>query len=591
MRKNKNILFYLNKHKWAVTSYILFVILACVCSGVSTISFANFLSHITTSQFEIGIRILILAAFFKVVSRSSWWLSYYVYFKYSNIMWVEIAEDLTKRSFELSSSTFSDNDSGSFVQRIMTDPNNVLIHLSSLIEQVAEALTSFVIIIYIITLNWIIGLMYVVILFGLFCLEIYRRKVAKKNKLATKAISDKTYSIVNEIVKSEKDIKSLGLEDKLVEVSNANLNKMKDASYRYDMTDSNLWCTRNIIVDIFAIIVLSLGIHMMNINMLTLATYILLFTYKDNLYELIWSIGAISKNFTDAGVSINRMFSLYDEKLYKSDKFGTVEVKNIKGKIAFKNVKFAYSDVEEIEVKGKKGKTKKEFKHVKKEPIFNNLSFSIKPNTTVAFVGKSGSGKSTIASLIAKLNDVDGGQVLIDSHDIKDLSKETIRNNISMINQFPYIFDMSIKENLLMVKKDATDDELWDVLKRACFDEDVKAMPKGIETKVGETGVKLSGGQRQRLAIARALLKNSKIIIFDESTSSLDNFAQSHIQKSIEQLKGQHTIIIIAHRLSTIKNVDTIYFIEKGEIKGQGSFVELFENNQDFQNMFMIENI
>ena len=257
------------------------------------------------------------------------------------------------------------------------------------------------------------------------------------------------------------------------------------------------------------------------------------------------------------------MFSLYDEKLYKSDKFGTVEVKNIKGKIAFKNVKFAYSDVEEIEVKGKKGKTKKEFKHVKKEPIFNNLSFSIKPNTTVAFVGKSGSGKSTIASLIAKLNDVDGGQVLIDSHDIQDLSKETIRNNISMINQFPYIFDMSIKENLLMVKKDATDDELWDVLKRACFDEDVKAMPKGIDTKVGETGVKLSGGQRQRLAIARALLKNSKIIIFDESTSSLDNFAQSHIQKSIENLKGQHTIIIIAHRLSTIKNADDLKYRTK----------------------------
>jgi ABC-type multidrug transport system fused ATPase/permease subunit len=163
--------------------------------------------------------------------------------------------------------------------------------------------------------------------------------------------------------------------------------------------------------------------------------------------------------------------------------------------------------------------------------------------------------------------------------------------NISMISQFPYIFDMSIKENLLLVKKDATDEEIWDVLARACFDEDVKAMPKGIDTKVGETGVKLSGGQRQRLAIARALLKNSKIIMFDESTSSLDNFAQSHIQQSIENLKGQHTIIIVAHRLSTIKNVDTIYFLENGEIKGKGTFDELFNNNEDFQKMFLIENI
>lgn len=285
------------------------------------------------------------------------------------------------------------------------------------------------------------------------------------------------------------------------------------------------------------------------------------------------------------------MFSLYNENLYKSDEFGNTDIENIIGEISFKNVEFAYSDVEEIEVKNGKKKTKKELKYVKKEPIFNNLTFTIKPNSTVAFVGKSGSGKSTIASLISKLNVVDSGEILIDKTNINNLSKATIRKNISMINQFPYIFDMSIKDNLLMVKKEATDDELWDVLKRSSFDEDVLAMPNGIDTKVGETGVKLSGGQRQRLAIARALLKNSKIIIFDESTSSLDNFAQSNIQKSIENLKGQHTIIIIAHRLSTIKNADKIFFLENGEIKAEGIFNELFNNNTDFQNMFMIENI
>ena len=300
------------------------------------------------------------------------------------------------------------------------------------------------------------------------------------------------------------------------------------------------------------------------------------------------------QGFNDMAITTERMFALYDEKQYPMDKFGDTEIKNMRGKIQFKNVGFAYYDIEkpaENENKPKKKNKVQEIKRVKTATVFEKLSFTIQPKTTVAFVGKSGGGKSTILSLIAKLYEAQKGQVLIDNKDIKTLSKDTIRNNIALINQFPYIFDMSVKDNLLMVKKDATDEELWDVLKRAKFDEDVKKMPNGIETKVGETGVKLSGGQRQRLAIARALLKNSKIIIFDESTSSLDNFAQRHIQTSIENLKGQHTVVIVAHRLSTIRNVDKIYFLDKGKIKAEGTFDELFKSNQDFQDMFMIENI
>lgn len=591
MEKNKNILYYLNKHKIAVFSYVALVVLACISSGIQTILSAQFLSNITVGKFEIAIRLLIFLGIITLVRRLSWWFNYLIYYKYSNIIWVEIAKDLTSRCFELSSSTFSNNESSAFVQRIIADPNNVLMQLSSLVEVIADVITHFVIIIYIMTLNWIIGLIYIVLLLGLFVLELKRKKVGKKNRLISKKINDKTYSIFTEIIKSEKDIKSLGLEEKLYDIADKNLNELKDANYKYDSVDVNFYSSRNIIIEIFGIFIFFLGIYLVDIGTLTLAAFILIYSNQDSVYELVWSIGNIAKNLNEVTVSTNRMFSLYNENLYKADEFGDTDIENIKGKISFKNVKFAYSDVEEIEVENRKKKPKKELKYVKKEPIFNNLTFTIKPNSTVAFVGKSGSGKSTIASLISKLNVVDSGEILIDKTNINDLSKATIRKNISMINQFPYIFDMSIKDNLLMVKKDATDDELWDVLKRSSFDEDVLAMPNGIDTKVGETGVKLSGGQRQRLAIARALLKNSKIIIFDESTSSLDNFAQSNIQQSIENLKGQHTIIIIAHRLSTIKNVDKIFFLEKGEIKAEGSFNELFNNNKDFQNMFMIENI
>lgn len=591
IKEKKNIAFYLKRHKWAVFLYLLTVILACACSGATTLLMASFLSNITIGEFAQGFTLLIVAGVTTILCRAGWWSNYFVYIRTSNIIWKEIAKDLTYRSFELSTSTFSDNNSGTFVQRIMNDPSDVLDKLSSFIEILAETLTQMIVVIYIISLNWIVGLLYVVMLTICFTVEIIRRRVAKRNRLKTKKINDKTYSLVNEIIDSEKDIKALGLEEKLYETSNESFDKYQKQRSKENITDLHFWNGRCAILEVFGIAVLIIGIYLMKQNVLTIASYILLYSYRDNLYGFVWNVGSIMKVFTEMSVSNQRMFSLYDEKFYPAEKFGDVELENSKGKIEFKGVEYAYTEVKENEKEEETFKKRKPLERIKKDPIFKNLSFTIEPNTTVAFVGKSGSGKSTILSLISKLIEVDKGEISIDDINVKELSKNSLRSNISLINQFPYIFDMSIKENLQLVKKDATDEEIWEVLKRASFDEDVKAMPKGINTKVGESGIKLSGGQRQRLAIARALLKETKIILFDESTSSLDNFAQSHIQQSIENMKGQHTIVIVAHRLSTIRNVDRIYFLENGEISASGTFDELFESNEQFKKMFLIENI
>ena len=187
--------------------------------------------------------------------------------------------------------------------------------------------------------------------------------------------------------------------------------------------------------------------------------------------------------------------------------------------------------------------------------------------------------------------EVDSGEVLIDGHNINNLDKETLRSTISLVNQFPYIFDMTIKENLLLAKGDATDKELEDAIEKSSLKEFVESLPKGIDTKVGESGIKLSGEQKERVAMARALLRNSNIIIFDESTSSLDNFAQNDIKKSIDGLKGKSTIVIVAHRLSTIKDVDKIFFLDNGKIVDSGTFDDLFEKNEKFKTMFLAENI
>lgn len=596
MKKNKsrNLRYYLSNHKLSVCIYVALVVLACVSSGLCTILFSNFLSVTISGHLLESIKLLIAAGTTLLIQRLCWWVSNCMYIKLANQIWVEIAKDLTNRSFQLTSSTFTENSSGGFIQHIMDDPSKALDNLSYLVENFASIATGIAVIIYIITLNWIIGLIYVVILVSLFVMELYRKKVNKKNKVKTKAINDKTYSLVGEIIKSEKDIKALGLEEKLYSTTNEGFNNLKRAKNKENITDTHFWCGRCLILEIFGILVLALGLHMMQKEILTLATYVLIFSYRDNLYGLVWYVGDVVKCLTEVQVSSNRMFNMFNEDIYAVEKFGDKTIKNFKGKISFKDVEFAYTEIEEEnkeQTKLRKKKKQKVVKHIKQKPIFKDLSFEIEPNTTVAFVGKSGSGKSTILSLISKLIEADKGKVKIDNIDIKELSKQTLRDNISLINQFPYIFDMSIKENLLLVKKDATDEELWDVLAKASFADTVRAMPKDINTKVGETGVKLSGGQRQRLAIARALLKQTKIILFDESTSSLDNFAQSHIQQSIEAMKGKHTVVIVAHRLSTIKNVDKIYFLDNGKIADSGTFEELFEHNQQFKQMFLIENI
>lgn len=404
--------------------------------------------------------------------------------------------------------------------------------------------------------------------------------------------SDKINSLTTEIVKSEKDIKAIGLEEKLSEVSKKNYEDYRDIEFRMNFKDMSFYNIRNFLIEFMSIIMLILGVVLIDRALLTFASFMIIYGYSNELYGLIWQLGNLATKFSEIKISVGRMFALFDDEQFACEKFGDVTLDNVVGRIEFKNVSYSYveyqKEEETLEKKKEQITTKKT---ISTNTIFEDLSFTIEPNTTVAFVGKSGSGKSTILNLMSKMAEVEGGQVLIDGVNVNSLSKETLRNAISLVNQFPYIFDMSIKDNMLLAKKDATMEDIERAIKDASFDDFIATLKNGVNTRVGESGVKLSGGQKQRLAIARALLRNSSIIIFDESTSSLDNFAQENIKRSIDNLKGKSTIVIVAHRLSTIKNADKIFFLDEGKIIDEGTFNYLFENNQKFKNMFLAENI
>ncbi len=602
-KKNKiSITNYLAKYKLGIFLYILVYLIAGTCTIFQTIEFANAIEKITNSLYMNAIYLMIFIAGLILIKRLCWYFSGLIYQKYANRIMADLNLDLAKQAFKLNSKTYSDHDTGTFVQRIVSDPERVVNNLADLVDILTDIITSFVIVIYISTLNIYISLILVAIIAVCLIIEIKRTKVKRKNKRITRKKNDKINSLTTEIVRSEKDIKALGLEEKLSEVSKENYEDYKKSSYKTEVTDMNFWSVRNFIIEFFGVLMLILGVYMIDIGILTLASFMIIYSNNGNLYSLIWGIGSIANIFADVKVCTDRMFALYDNKEFVCEKFGNVSLEHVKGKIEFKNVSYSYIEYEEekenqddkdgnnVKTK-KKNKTKPERKIASVNKIFDNLSFKIEPNTTVAFVGKSGSGKSTILNLMSKMYEVDDGEVLIDNVNINDLDKKTLRNSISLVNQFPYIFDMTIKENLLLAKQDATDEEINDAICKASLKEFIESLHKGIDTKVGESGIKLSGGQKQRLAIARALLRNSSIIIFDESTSSLDNFAQEEIKKSIDGLKGKSTIIIVAHRLSTIRNVDKIFFLDEGKIVDIGTFDYLFENNVKFKNMFYAENI
>lgn len=574
--KNKiGILNYVKKYKWKVFIYILLIVLYNAGNIFTTIKLADFITEVSSAHYRNAVITGAVVVGVALLARILYFFSCDIYVKVKSDISYDIQVDLTKQFFKIKTQTFGNVKSGDFINRVCFDPENAMEQLDCVIDDFAMLMSFAITTIYILFLNVWVGLILVAFLIFLFVMENIKVHIKTKNSKLQKAEKDKMLGLVNEIVKSERDIKSLNLDDNLSKETEKCCGSYKKISKKRNTTDIFFWNFRQAVIIVMLGVVSLVSIFLLKDGKLALTSFLYVLMNKNSLSEVVWIAGNIMSEFGEAKVCIKRMFEILDEDKYKVEQFGNLTPNFCKGKIEFNDVSFAYKD------DGQE----------KENVVLNNLSFEIKPNTTVAFVGKSGSGKTTILNLISKLTECNNGEVLIDGIDIKTLSKKFLRENISMVNQFPYIFDNTIRNNLLMVKQDATEEELIQACKDASIWEFISSQPQGLDTTVGESGIKLSGGQKQRLAIARSLLRKTKVILFDESTSSLDNFAQAEIKKSIDALSKNSTVIIVAHRLSTIKNADKIYFLEKGKISGEGTFEELFENNQDFKNMFMVENI
>lgn len=376
-------------------------------------------------------------------------------------------------------------------------------------------------------------------------------------------------SYLHERVQGMSIIKSFALEKHEQKIFDETNDGFLEKAIDHTKWNAKAFAVVNTITDIAPLLVIGYAGYQVIQGNLTLGTMVAFIAYIERLYNPLRRLVNSSTTLTQSFASMDRVFELVDEEYEVTDKEGAKDLGIVDGKLEFRGVSFHYND----------GETE----------VLSNLNFTVKPGETVAFVGMSGGGKSTIVSLIPRFYDVTEGAILMDDHDLKDVTIHTLRDQIGLVLQDSILFSDSVKSNILMGKPGASDEEVIAAARAANAHDFIEMLPNGYDTKVGERGVKLSGGQKQRIAIARVFLKNPPILILDEATSALDLESEALIQDSLERLAHDRTTLIVAHRLSTITHADQILVIDHGKLEERGTHDELMKKQGVYYNLFQVQ--
>lgn len=477
---------------------------------------------------------------------------------------------LGREILKISQNDLESNSSGMFIQRIVNDTEKManfigwggLEHLRHILANVGALFATLII-------NRQVFLYYLVVSIVLTFLYNQKTKQKGKKDKEFRNQTEKVSGLVGELVRGVRDIKMLNAKDTFMEKLDENITDQNQK--RFEMAKVNMIYTY--IIDtlkcVFELGLVILLIYLVKKDTINIAIAIALFNYKSGIMKLVMEhISGFLDLAKDFNISCDRVFSIIDNETFSKEKFGDKHLDKVSGNLEFKNVKFGYN---------------------KDKLILDDVNFKIDAGKMIGIVGKSGAGKTTIFNLLCKMYSAKSGEILIENENIENLDEQSIRGNITIISQNPYIFNLSIRDNLKLVKENLTEEEMIEACKIACLDDFIETLPNKYDTILGEGGVVLSGGQKQRLAIARAFVQKTKIILFDEATSSLDNETQAKIQKAISNLKDDYTILIIAHRLSTIVNCDKIMLLESGKIVDEGNHEELLKRNFTYQTLYKTE--
>lgn len=565
-----NLKFSWNYVKGSKKSIILFLISNLFQIGFSIIApilSAKIVISLTTNEY---MRIINIAVIIFLVDYISDIFGYFISIMGSKIYretMTEIEYDLGRNILMLDNKCLDENGSGLFIQRLTGDTSKISTIYSGLIRLVSDIFKYIGLYIAIFIINKVVFVFQILFFVLIYLLQRKKTRDEKERDKIYRVKNERVSGLVGELVRGARDIKMLNSENDFM----SELNNKIDSTNRerYSMNKKTFgW---NLLIfhvhDIQSLFMILLLVLQMKNNIIIPSMALVVYNYSNRLGYATNTINSLFECIRDFNLSCERIIEVMDGKKFKKEKFGKKHIDKIKGDFSFEHVSFSYDE----------------------NKVLDDLSFKVKANSTVAFVGKSGVGKSTIFSLLSKMYDIDSGKILIDGIDINLLDKDSIRGNITIISQNPYIFNMSIKDNLRLVKSDLTDEDMIKACQVACLDDFIESLPDKYDTIIGEGGLNLSGGQKQRLAIARALVQKTEIILFDEATSALDNVTQERISSAIRNMKGEYTIMIIAHRLSTIKSADKIFYISDGKVLMEGSHEYLLKNCKEYKKLYNTE--
>src|SRR5574344_166553 len=558
---------YLKYDKGKLISYLILVMLTYIPVLFGAYFWGKALEYLIANDFTKFMLFLLLWESIYILCYSILQIPRDLLYKELEVNFLKRAsKDMYKKIDDLPARAFEDIGVGELINRLYNDPDRIMDLLSSLIRLICKSLVVIAILVVCFKISFIlafeiIGLGFIM---GIISYKFFPK--IKKTQESIKKESETYVKTATENISGIREIKALDIKKNIEKNINDKINNLIINTKKQQKYSVTYFSLNNLTYFILQFIILLSTGKMFITGSLTFAMFSMIESYIWRIDEVVESISDFGVNYNKVAVSLKRIDEIVNNKLYDDEHFGDKVLNNPKGIITFKDVEFHYRDNEDDTLK--------------------KLNMTIEPNKKIAIIGKSGNGKSTIFNLLLRYFDTSKGEILIDNINIKDLTEDSLRKNISIIRQSPFLFNLSLFDNFKIVKDNVTLDEIREECKKAYIDDYIMSLPDKYNTIIGEGGVNLSGGQKQRIAIARTLLLNTKIILFDEATSALDNESQNYIKKTIDDLVKDHTVVIVAHRLSTIIDADIINVINKGILEDNGTHKELLKSCKSYKKLY-----